>query len=161
MNSITPKGSSFFLIVMLTSLCSPRRLGGVLWLLSTTEKVSSSWINTKTHSFTSLFSSPFIRVLAHLFIPPTQVLNFSYLRHLVRPRHQCHHHLSLSRFKLKDARGTIKFVVSRGYDSISYQLLQQLPLSSDHMQLHGFPLLHEIFGLNFIPLCKQMCKNIL
>lgn len=42
MNSTTPKGSSFLRTVMLTSLWSPRRLGGVLWLLNTTEKVSSS-----------------------------------------------------------------------------------------------------------------------
>lgn len=42
MNSMTPKGSSFFRTVMLTSLWLPRRLGGVLWLLNTTEKVSSS-----------------------------------------------------------------------------------------------------------------------
>lgn len=42
MNSTTPKGSSFRRTVMLTSLWSPRRLGGVLWLLNTTEKVSSS-----------------------------------------------------------------------------------------------------------------------
>ncbi|KAF3850710.1 hypothetical protein F7725_012482 [Dissostichus mawsoni] len=39
---MTPKGSSFLRTVMLTSRRLPRRLGGVLWLLSTTEKVSSS-----------------------------------------------------------------------------------------------------------------------
>lgn len=55
MNSMTPKGSSFFRTVMLTSLWLPRRLGGVLWLLSTTENVSSScvhiiYIQTQKHT---------------------------------------------------------------------------------------------------------------
>ncbi len=59
MNSMTPKGSSFFRTVMLTSLWLPRRLGGVLWLLSTTEKVSSSCMHThmqkNTHTHTHGF----------------------------------------------------------------------------------------------------------
>lgn len=182
MNSMTPKGSSFFRTVMLTSLWLPRRLGGVLWLLSTTEKVSSSCMDTqmrtKTHTHRkrdlrfvfcffcffkfSLLNTHFTCLNKHgllldwedfiflwmkcLYTLSWSTLHWScsYLRHTIRPCHQCHHHLSLSWFKLQDARGTIEFSVAWGHDSIPHQLFQQLPLGSDHMQLHSFPLLGKV-----------------
>lgn len=142
---MTPKGSSFFRTVMVTSVRLPRRLGEVMWLLSTTEKVSSSCKHTRVQTYLQQWKEHNIGWCKEINKLKSCVFCCvcSYLWDTIRPCQKCHRQLSLPWFEFQDACSSNEIRFSRRDDRILHQLCQQQPLGPDHTQVYSVPLLSE------------------